>query len=218
MLRKGGYSNGSSTGVDSWVYSEPKKRWTPPWKRKLGTLQYVVIVSSLVSALVLLWLAYREPQHQHRIHLPYTSGDVLSFAHLHPSSLEYPIWWHAPFVSQSGDFTAAAADKTVTCTRFSHCSNRHRMLRRFCSLQSVADIAFQCHSFPRMLSAASMTHGKPNSQIAFLAACIADQGAAVQQQLSLCVAVVAATAHSSLEFIRKLTGVHHVIIVLCLQV
>eukprot|EP00878_Enallax_costatus_P012438 GHUV01012989.1.p1 GENE.GHUV01012989.1~~GHUV01012989.1.p1 ORF type:complete len:333 (+),score=34.97 GHUV01012989.1:304-1302(+) len=102
MLRKGVYMNGSSNGVDSWAYGQPKKRWVPPWKRQWGKLQYIAVSATFLSALALIWLASGGPQHQHRIQLPYPSGDVLGFQHHTPSSLEFPLWWHAPFIAQSG--------------------------------------------------------------------------------------------------------------------
>lgn len=103
MLRKAAFMNGTSNGTDGWAYTEPKKRWTPPWRRQHSTLQYVIIVVALSSASALIYLAHGGPQHQHRIQLPYPSIDVRGYQHhAAPSSLEFPLWWHAPFVALSG--------------------------------------------------------------------------------------------------------------------
>lgn len=105
MLRKSSYMNGSSNGTDGWQWSEPKKRWTPPWKRQYSTMQRLIIIAALCSALALIYIAHGGPDNQHRIQLPYPSIDVRGYQHLAPSSLEFPVWWHAPFVAPSGEHT-----------------------------------------------------------------------------------------------------------------
>jgi hypothetical protein len=76
-------------------------------RRQLGLLQMLIMAAALLSALALIWLAHGMKVMQHKIQLPYTAA-AMNGAGLQgqgravPSSLEFPLWWHAPFVAQSG--------------------------------------------------------------------------------------------------------------------
>lgn len=74
-------------------------------RRQLGILQMLIMAAALTSALALVWLAHGMKATQHKIQLPYTTA-AANAAGLHagalPRSLEFPLWWHAPFVAESG--------------------------------------------------------------------------------------------------------------------
>jgi hypothetical protein len=76
-------------------------------KRQLGLLQMLIMAAALFSALALVWLAHGMKATQHTIQLPYNAAaggaGFPGQQRTVPRSLEFPLWWHAPFVAQSGE-------------------------------------------------------------------------------------------------------------------
>jgi hypothetical protein len=70
----------------------------------------LIMAAALLSALALIWLAHGMKATQHRIQLPYTAaamngGGLPGQGRMVARSLEFPLWWHAPFVAESGVLT-----------------------------------------------------------------------------------------------------------------
>lgn len=72
-------------------------------RRRLGTLQFLMLAAALFSVLALVWLANGMKSSKQRVQLPHPTAGGLQGSKQAGAPLSYPLWWHAPFVTNSGE-------------------------------------------------------------------------------------------------------------------
>jgi len=104
-----------------------------PKRRRLGKLQWLIVAATCCSALALMWVSRGWPgtsDSHKRIQLPYhhtlaadaAAGRAVGgsnspkLGQVQPAAgLDFPLWWHAPFVANSGGYQRISAACLSIC-------------------------------------------------------------------------------------------------------